>query len=92
MAIEPKIAIARILADLNLAVRYGITVRIIFYASRKFWLILIWQLILEIFTNVGEMAKNFPGENFHIHCTCIVVACEVVHIHVTTIARIFFSQ
>ena len=32
--VEPKIAIARILADLNLAVRYGIAIRII-YASRK---------------------------------------------------------
>ncbi len=35
LGIEPKIAIARILADLNLAVRYGIAIRI--YASRKFW-------------------------------------------------------
>ena len=34
MAVEPKITIARILADLNLAVRYGIAIRI--YASRKF--------------------------------------------------------
>ena len=33
LAVEPKIAIARILADLNLAVRYGIAIRI--YASRK---------------------------------------------------------
>ena len=32
--VEPKIAIARILADLNLVVRYGIAIRI--YASRKF--------------------------------------------------------
>ena len=35
LAVEPKIAIERILADLNLAVRYGIAIRI--YASRKFW-------------------------------------------------------
>ena len=35
-------AIARLLADLNLAVLYGIAIRI--YASRKFWQILIWQL------------------------------------------------
>ena len=34
LAVEPKIAIARILADLNLAVRYGIAIRI--HASRKF--------------------------------------------------------
>ena len=39
---EPKIAIAKILVDLNLAVWYGITIRI--HASRKFWRILIWQL------------------------------------------------
>ena len=42
LAVEPKIAIARILTDLNLAVRYGIAIRI--YASRKFWWILIWRL------------------------------------------------
>ena len=35
MAVEPKIAIARILADLNLVVRYGIAIRI--YVSRKLW-------------------------------------------------------
>ena len=37
MVVEPKIAIARILADLNLVVRYGIDIRM--YVSRKFWLI-----------------------------------------------------
>ena len=42
LAVEPKIAIARILADLNLAVRYGIAICI--YVSRKFWRILIWRL------------------------------------------------
>ena len=42
LAVEPKIAISRILADVNLAVRYGIAIRI--YASRKFWRILIWRL------------------------------------------------
>ena len=35
--VEPKVAIARILVDLNLAVRYGLAIRI--YVSRKFWLI-----------------------------------------------------
>ena len=42
LAVEPKIAIARILADLNLAVWYRIAIRI--YVSRKFWWILIWRL------------------------------------------------
>ena len=42
LAVESKIAIERILADLNLAVRYGIAICI--YASRKFWRILIWRL------------------------------------------------
>ena len=42
LVVEPKIAIARILSDLNLAVRYGIAIRI--YASRKFLWILIWRL------------------------------------------------
>ena len=42
LAVELKIAIARILANLNLLVWYGIAIRI--YASRKFWQILIWRL------------------------------------------------
>ena len=42
LAVEPKIAIARVLADLNLVVRYWITIPI--YVSRKFWRILIWWL------------------------------------------------
>ena len=41
LVVEPKIAIARILVDLNLAVRYRIAIRI--YANRKFWRILIWR-------------------------------------------------
>ena len=35
MAVEPKITIARILANLNLAVRYVIAIHIL-YVSRKF--------------------------------------------------------
>ena len=44
LEVELKIAIGRMLADLNLAVRYGIAIRIILYASRKLWRILIWRL------------------------------------------------
>ena len=45
LTVEPQIAIARILlADLNLAVQYGIVICIILYTSRKFWRILIWRL------------------------------------------------
>ena len=44
LAVEAKITIAKILADLNLAVQYGIAICTILYASRKFWRILIWQL------------------------------------------------
>ena len=40
LVVEPKITIARILANLNLAVRYRIAIRI--YVSSKFWWILIW--------------------------------------------------
>ena len=37
MVVEPKIAIAMVLADLNLAVRY-------YYTSKKYWQTLILQL------------------------------------------------
>ena len=43
LAVEPQIAIARILADSNLAVQYGIAICIL-CANWKFWRILIWQL------------------------------------------------
>ena len=36
LAVEPKITIARILADLNLAVQYGITIRIIYMQVGNF--------------------------------------------------------
>ena len=39
LAVGPQIAIAKILVDLNLAVRYGIAICI--YASMKYWRILI---------------------------------------------------
>ena len=42
LAIEPKIAIVRILAEFNLVVQYWIAIRI--YASRKYWQILNLQL------------------------------------------------
>ena len=40
MAVEPKIAIARILADLNLAVWYGIAIRTVLQGKRANFLIL----------------------------------------------------
>ena len=49
LAVEPQIAIARISADLNLAVRYGIATRM--YASRKFWRILIWRVVIKATDN-----------------------------------------
>ena len=43
LAVGSQMAIAKALADFNLAVRYGIAIRI--YASKKFWRILIWRLL-----------------------------------------------
>ena len=41
-----QMAIAKALADFNLVVRYGIAIRIIlYYASKKFWRILILRLL-----------------------------------------------
>ena len=42
LVVEPQIAIAKIFADLNLVVQYGIAICI--YVSRKFRRILIWRL------------------------------------------------
>ena len=47
LVVEPKITIAKILADLNLTVWYGITILTCIYASRKFWQI--FNLAVEIY-------------------------------------------
>ena len=43
LAVGSQMAIAKVLADLNLAIRYGIAIRI--YVGKKFWWILIWRLL-----------------------------------------------
>ena len=43
LAVGSQMTIAKALADFNLAVWYGIAIRI--YASKKFWRILIWRLL-----------------------------------------------
>ena len=45
LAVGSQIAITNVLVDLNLAVWYGITIRI--HASKKFWRILIWRLLRQ---------------------------------------------
>ena len=45
LVVGSQIAITNILADLNLAVRYRIAIRT--YASKKFWRIIIWQLLRQ---------------------------------------------
>ena len=42
LVVEPKSLLPTILADLNLAVQYGIAIRI--YVSKKYWQISIWRL------------------------------------------------
>ena len=61
MAVERKIAIARILADLNLAVRYGIVIRI--YASSKFWRILILAVVIQ----TAKMPNLIPRQIFRLY-------------------------
>ena len=54
-------AIAKVLADFNLAVQYGIAIRI--YASKKFWRILIWRAVVEIDHQTVKFNSlpNFPA-------------------------------
>ena len=57
MVVDPKIAIARIiLVDLNLTVRYGITIRI--YASRKFE---------QIFNTTTKPPNLIPHQIFRLY-------------------------
>ena len=64
LAVGSQIAIANVLADLNLAVRYGIAIRI--YASKKFW-----RINLAVAQAVRQFAKfnsppNFPAIRYNI--------------------------
>ena len=55
LEIGPKIAIGKILAGLNLDVRYGIAVRTcIIYEDKIFWLILIWQWLIAKLPNFNS--------------------------------------
>jgi hypothetical protein len=60
LVVEPKIAIARILANLNLAVWYGIAIRI--YASREFWPILNLAVVM-----IDRQTAKFSGYTVPCH-------------------------
>ena len=61
LVVEPKIAIGRILVGLNLAVRYGITIRI--YASRKF--LADFNLAVGIYT--AKLPNLIPSRIFQLY-------------------------
>ena len=83
LAVGSPIAIANILADLNLAVRYGIAIHI--YASKKFWRILIWQLLeqtakppnlipRQIFRLYGMPGNITVESHKYTHLFCMLVS------------------
>ena len=61
LAVGSQIVIANVLADLNLAIRYGIAIHI--YASKKFWWILIWRLLEQ----TTKMPNLIPCQIFRIY-------------------------
>ena len=61
LAVGSQIAIANVLADLNLAVRYGIAICI--YASNKFWRILIWRLLMQ----TAKLSNLIPHQIFQLY-------------------------
>ena len=61
LAVGSQIAILNVLADLNLAVQYGIATCI--YASKKFWRILIWQLLKQ----TAKLPNLIPRQIFRLY-------------------------
>ena len=61
LAVGSQITILNVLADLNLAVRYGIVMRI--YASKKFWRILIRRLLKQ----TAKPPNLIPRQNFWLY-------------------------
>ena len=80
MAVGSQIAIANVLADLNLAVWYGIALHI--YASKKVWQILIWQQL--------EQTAKLPNLISHKFSSYIVSLHTHIHIH-NIIGTVIFS-
>ena len=83
LVVGSQIAIANVLADLNLAVRYGIAIHI--YAGKKFWRILIWWLLeqtakppnlipRQIFRlyRIGQIRRVHVANKIHDH----VIGCN----------------
>ena len=64
LVFEPKIAIARILADLNLAVRYRIAIRI--YASRKFW-----RILITLIPRAHMFSRNW-------FCLLVIISMKII--------------
>ena len=71
MAVAPKISIARILADLNLTVRYGIAICI--YASRKFFFLVDFNLVVVIQT---AKLPNLPAIRYN---NMTMMPCPLAH-------------
>ena len=61
LAVVSQIAIANILADLNLAVWYGIDIHI--YVSKKFLRILIWRLLMQ----TAKQPNLIPRQIFRLY-------------------------
>ena len=72
LAIGSHIAIAN---DLNLAVRYGIAIRI--YANKKFWQILIWQFLMPT-----AKLPNFPAIQYIM--TYMYVVTKIIDVVTTS--------
>ena len=70
LAVGSQIAITNILADLNLAVWYGITIRI-YVSAEKFWRILIWRLLRQS-TKPPNLISH---QIFQLYSIAIVARC-----------------
>ena len=79
MAVGSQIAIANVLADLNLVVWYGIALHI--YASKKFWQILIWWQL--------EQTAKLPNLIPHKFSGYIVSLHTHIHIHIGTVIFLY---
>ena len=61
MGVRSQTAIANVLVDLNLAVWYGIAIHT--YVSKKFWRILIWQLLRQS----AKLPNLIPRQIFRLY-------------------------
>ena len=85
-------AIAKVVADFNLAVRYGIAMRIHVYASKKFWQILIWRLLRSTTKPPNLISGYMVIAILHVVGYCYPFYCTRLSYHSPSVSLVCWER